>query len=213
MSYLCVDGEQTQTTVALLDEDGTELRAWKAEPLTTPSKPAALEDLRRVVRGITEELHTILADSGDSPPKAACFSLRGYMHDNDFVPSFVRTKKDLDPEKKLGPGQRRKPLAGSLIAPSHRLQYLVGIVEGVGARVLYLIDYLLWRVVVLDLRYDLVLACREVHVRQVLLELAQVEIAQIAQVAKAHVPVPPVSLSADFEGFSTHHALCQTNVA
>jgi hypothetical protein len=208
-----VDGEQTQTAVALLDEDRTELRAWKAEPLTTPSKPAALEDLRRVVRGITEELHTILADSGDSPPKAACFSLTGYMHDNDFVPSLVRTRKDLDPEKKLGPGQRREPLAGSLVAPSHRLQYLVGIVEGVGARVLYLIDYLLWRVVVLDLRYDLVLACREAHVRHVLLELAQVEIAQIAQVAKAHVPVPPVSLSAGFEDFSTHHALCQTNVA
>ena len=93
MSYLCVDGEQTQTAVALLDEDRTELRAWKAEPLTTPSKPAALADLRRVVKGIAEELHTILADSGDSPPKAACFTFTGYMHDNDLVPSFVRTKK------------------------------------------------------------------------------------------------------------------------
>jgi hypothetical protein len=93
VSYLCVDGEQTQAAVALLDEDRTELRAWKAEPLTTPSKPVALADLRRVVKGIAEELHTILADSGDSPPKAACFSLTGYMHDNDLVPSFVRTKK------------------------------------------------------------------------------------------------------------------------
>src|ERR687894_1372896 len=104
VSYLYVDGEQTQTTVALLDEDGTELRAWKAEPLTTPSKPAALEDLRRVVRGITEELHTILADSGDSPPKAACFSLRGYMHDNDLVPSLVRSyKKRPGPREEAGP--------------------------------------------------------------------------------------------------------------
>ena len=62
-------------------------------------------------------------------------------------------------------------------------------------------------------RFDLVLAGREVQVRQVLLELSQVEITQVAQIAKAHVLVPPVSLSNDFEYFSTHNTLCQTNTA
>jgi hypothetical protein len=92
----------------------------------------------------------------------------------------------------------------------------LGIVEGVGARVLYLVDHLLRRVVVLDLRYDLVLAGREVQVRQVLLELSQVEIAkvaQITQVTKTHVRVPPNSLSINVKGLSTRFVLCQTNAS
>jgi hypothetical protein len=65
----------------------------------------------------------------------------------------------------------------------------------------------LWRPVILDLRYDLVLAGREVKVRQVLLELSQVEITQVAQIAKAHVLVPPISLSINVKNILTHIAL------
>jgi hypothetical protein len=65
----------------------------------------------------------------------------------------------------------------------------------------------LWRPVILDLRYDLVLAGREVKVRQVLLELSQVEITQVAQIAKAHVLVPPISLSINVKSVFTHIAL------
>src|SRR5215213_6727186 len=94
----------------------------------------------------------------------------------------------------LAPGQKWGPIVGSLVTPSHRLQYLVGIVEGVLARDPYLIDHLLRCVVVLDLRYDPIPAGRRVQVRQVLLQLPQIEVEQIAQVAKAHVLIPPRAL-------------------
>src|SRR5215208_654055 len=117
------------------------------------------------------------------------------------------------PREDLGSRSEVAVLAGSLPVSSHRLQYLISIVERVGARILYLIDHLLRCIVVLDLRNDLILAGREVQVWQVLLELSQVEITQVAQIAKAHVLVPLISLSNDFKYSSTHYALCQINTA
>src|SRR5919107_634798 len=123
-------------------------------------------------------------------------------------------------EKRSGPrafpGSRSEVeiLACSLPVPAHRLQYLFGVVEGVGARVPYLVDHILWRPIILDLRYDLVLAGREVKVRQELLELSQVEITQVAQIAKAHCLVPPISSFYQRQVRSYPHCpLCQTNAS
>lgn len=85
MTYLCVDGGQTKTRVALRDEDGGELHAWTAGPLTTPSKPGALENLRAVVADVAGELRRRTAE----PPEAACFSLTGYLQGEDVIPSLV----------------------------------------------------------------------------------------------------------------------------
>jgi hypothetical protein len=56
MSYLCVDGGQTKTAVVLVDDGGREIGAWHAGPLTTPSKPGAMNNLRAVVRSIARIL-------------------------------------------------------------------------------------------------------------------------------------------------------------
>src|SRR5215204_759 len=99
------------------------------------------------------------------------------------------------------PGYRSEVeiLACSLPVPSHRLQYLLGVVEGVGAGVLYLVNNLLRRIVILEFRYDLILAGREVQIRQVLRDLSQVQIAQrVTQIAKAHV-FPPILLSTQLQ--------------
>src|SRR5215203_2673384 len=79
-----------------------------------------------------------------------------------------------------------RPVVVYLQPTLHRLQHLVGAVEGVGARVPYPVDHLLGRVVALGGGDDLLLVGWEVYVRQVLLELAQVEVAQVAQIAKTH---------------------------
>jgi hypothetical protein len=78
--------------------------------------------------------------------------------------------------------------------PLHRLQDLIGAIEGVFARVPYLIEHLLWGIVALEVREHLVLTGGEVHVGHKLLELAEVEVAKVAYIAKTHVVVPPVSL-------------------
>ena len=90
MTYLCVDGGQTKTAVVLMDEGGGEVEAWRAGPLTTPSKPGAMDNLRTVVRGISEELGRRTQKSSSGPPEAACFSLTGYMEGDDAIPSVIR---------------------------------------------------------------------------------------------------------------------------
>lgn len=88
MTYLCVDGGQTETRVVLVDEDGEKLHAWTAGPLTTPSKPGAMENLRAVVRGVAEEL---VRRTGD-PPGTACFSLTGFLQGEDLIPALIRAE-------------------------------------------------------------------------------------------------------------------------
>ncbi len=90
MTYLCVDGGQTKTAVVLLDDDGVRIHAWQTRPLTTPSRPGAIDNLRLMVRGVTEELRRRLARDGSQPPKVACFSLTGYLEGDELVPSTVR---------------------------------------------------------------------------------------------------------------------------
>jgi N-acetylglucosamine kinase-like BadF-type ATPase len=89
MIYLCVDGGQTKTAVALLEEDGTRIQAWQTRPLTTPSKPDAVDNLRLMVSELAEELRRRLASSGSDLPKIACFSLSGYLEGDELVPSIV----------------------------------------------------------------------------------------------------------------------------
>ena len=89
MSYLCVDGGQTKTTVSLLDEEGETIEFWREGPLTTPSKPGAADNLRAVVRSACEELGRRLERSAGAPPEAACLSLTGYHEGDEFVPPLV----------------------------------------------------------------------------------------------------------------------------
>jgi N-acetylglucosamine kinase-like BadF-type ATPase len=89
MSYLCVDGGQTKTAVSLLDAEGETIEFWTERPLTTPSKPGAKENLRKVVRSVAEELRRKVAHLEDAAPEAACFSLTGYLEEDDTVPSLV----------------------------------------------------------------------------------------------------------------------------
>jgi N-acetylglucosamine kinase-like BadF-type ATPase len=91
LSYLCVDGGQTKTAVVLMDEGGEEVGAWHTGPLTTPSKPGAMDNLRAVVRGIAEELGRTTQRSSLAPPEVACFSLTGYM-EGDAIPSVIRAE-------------------------------------------------------------------------------------------------------------------------
>jgi N-acetylglucosamine kinase-like BadF-type ATPase len=86
MSYLCVDGGQTKTTVYLLDGEGKTIESWKEGPLTTPSKPGAADNLRLVVRSLCEELRRRSSDT----PQAACFSLTGYHEGDELLPLLVR---------------------------------------------------------------------------------------------------------------------------
>jgi hypothetical protein len=67
-----------------------------------------------------------------------------------------------------------------LLFPLHCLQDLIGAIEGVFAGVAYLIDYLLWGVVALEVREHLVFSGGKVHVGQKLLELPEVEVAEVA---------------------------------
>ena len=90
MTYLCVDGGQTKTAVVLLDDDGVRIHAWQTRPLTTPSRPGAIDDLRLMVRGLAGELRRRLARDGSQPPEVACFSLTGYLEGDELVPSTVR---------------------------------------------------------------------------------------------------------------------------
>jgi N-acetylglucosamine kinase-like BadF-type ATPase len=90
MSYLCVDGGQTKTTVSLLDEEGRTMESWVEGPLTTPSKPGAADNLRAVVRSACEELGRRLERTAAAPPEAACLSLTGYHEGDEFVPPLVR---------------------------------------------------------------------------------------------------------------------------
>jgi N-acetylglucosamine kinase-like BadF-type ATPase len=90
VSYLCVDGGQTKTAVSLLDLEGKTIESWKEGSLTTPSKPGAKENLREVVGSTAEELSRRLVRLASTPPEAACFSLTGYLEEDDTVPSIVR---------------------------------------------------------------------------------------------------------------------------
>ena len=94
MSYLCVDGGQTKTAVTLLEEDGTEIHVWQARPLTTPWKPGAMDNLRDVVRSIARELNHRLETAAHDPPKAACYSLTGYLEKDDRIPSLIREEME-----------------------------------------------------------------------------------------------------------------------
>src|SRR5215211_3245772 len=90
MSYLCVDGGQTKTTVSLLDEEGRTMETWVEGSLTTPAKPGAADNLRAVVRSACEELGRRLERAAAGPPEAACLSLTGYHEGDEFVPPLVR---------------------------------------------------------------------------------------------------------------------------
>jgi N-acetylglucosamine kinase-like BadF-type ATPase len=90
VNYLCVDGGQTKTAVVLLDDDGVRIHAWQTRPLTTPSRPGAIDDLRLMVRELAGELRRRLARDGSQPPEVACFSLTGYLEGDELVPSTVR---------------------------------------------------------------------------------------------------------------------------
>lgn len=68
MTYLCVDGGQTKTAVVLLEDDGVPIHSWPTSPLTTPSRPGAVDDLRLMVRELAEELRRRLASSGSALP-------------------------------------------------------------------------------------------------------------------------------------------------
>ena len=94
MIYLCADGGQTKTAISLLDETGHLLESWQEEPLTTPSKPGAEENLRKVVRSATEECRRRLPQLEGGELEAACFSLTGYLEQDDTVPSVVREEFD-----------------------------------------------------------------------------------------------------------------------
>lgn len=94
VSYLCVDGGQTKTTVTLLEEDGRGIHAWRARPLTTPWKPGAMDNLRAVVQSIAQELNHRLEADAHGPPKAACYSLTGYLEGDDRIPSLIREEME-----------------------------------------------------------------------------------------------------------------------
>ena len=94
MTYLCVDGGQTKTAVVLMDEGGREVEAWRAGPLTTPSKPGAMDNLRAVVRDIADELGRRTREGLQGFPEAACFSLTGYMEGDDAISSVIREEME-----------------------------------------------------------------------------------------------------------------------
>jgi N-acetylglucosamine kinase-like BadF-type ATPase len=91
LSYLCIDGGQTKTAVFVMDEEGEVLDSWQEDPLTTPSRPGALEKLRAMVRGICEGLSGRLknAEHPLAAPRALCFSLTGYLEGDDRIPVLV----------------------------------------------------------------------------------------------------------------------------
>src|SRR5215217_6956775 len=76
------------------------------------------------------------------------------------------------------------------LALSHRLQHLLWAVEALGCRVPYLSDHGLRSTVALGTGGYLLLVGREIHAPQILLEFAQVEVTQTAQV---HVRSPVCS--------------------
>jgi len=86
MGYLCVDGGQTKTGVYLLDGEGETVESWREEPLTTPSRPGAADNLRAVVRRTCEELKRRLERRSSGVLEAACFSLTGYLERADGSP-------------------------------------------------------------------------------------------------------------------------------
>lgn len=90
MIYLCVDGGQTKTAVSLLDAEGNTVEFWEEGPLTTPSKPGAEDNLRKVVQSAAEECERKTSHLESGLPEAACFSLTGYLEQDDTVPSIVR---------------------------------------------------------------------------------------------------------------------------
>lgn len=102
MNYLCVDGGQTKTAVSLLDAEGNTVESWEAGPLTTPSKPGAQDKLREVIRGAAEECERRISRVESGTPEAACFSLTGYLEQDDTVPSIVREELE-----KVLPGLER----------------------------------------------------------------------------------------------------------
>jgi len=76
---------------------------------------------------------------------------------------------------------RRGPLASS-----HRLQHLLWALEALGGRIRDLSDHGLRSTVALGAKGYLLFVGREVYAPQVLLEFAQVEVAQTAQGIHAH---------------------------
>lgn len=86
MSYLCVDGGQTKTTISLLDAEGKTLAFWREGPLTTPSKPGAADNLRAVLRRLCEESRRRSPDALE----AACFSLTGFDEGDEPVARLVK---------------------------------------------------------------------------------------------------------------------------
>ena len=102
MIYLCVDGGQTKTAVSLLDAEGNTVESWEEGPLTTPTKPGAENNLRKVVRSAARECDRRISHLGSGPPEAACFSLTGYLEQDDTVPSIVREELE-----KMLPGLER----------------------------------------------------------------------------------------------------------
>lgn len=104
MSYVCVDGGQTKTAVFVLDETGESLSSWEQDPLTTPSKPGALERFRAMVRDVCKRSRRGMEDAKRalSTPRAMCFSLTGYLEGDDRIPALVEEEV-----RKVLPGVER----------------------------------------------------------------------------------------------------------
>jgi N-acetylglucosamine kinase-like BadF-type ATPase len=87
--YLCVDGGQTKTAAALLDQEGALLESWQEEPLTHPSTPEGLERLHRVARKTCQEMARRLQPRSPGAPLSVCFSLTGYHEGDRRIPDVV----------------------------------------------------------------------------------------------------------------------------
>ena len=89
MNYLCVDGGQTKTNVALVDEEGTTLESWDEKPLVHSSRPGGEEKLRDVVCQTCEEMRRQLRGHLLDTSLSACFSVTGYHENDDRIPTIV----------------------------------------------------------------------------------------------------------------------------
>ncbi|MGH3148112.1 MAG: BadF/BadG/BcrA/BcrD ATPase family protein, partial [Rubrobacter sp.] len=104
MSYVCVDGGQTKTAVFVLDETGECLSSWEQGPLTTPSRPGALEKFRSMVRDVCQRSSRGIEDAERTPsiPQSMCFSLTGYLEGDRRIPALVEEEA-----RKVLPGVER----------------------------------------------------------------------------------------------------------
>jgi N-acetylglucosamine kinase-like BadF-type ATPase len=85
LTYLCVDGGQTKTAVVLMEEGGREVEAWRAGPLTTPSKPGAIANLVPLVASLAQE--------GDAAATRILDEAAGHL--SDIVRALLRRLGDL----------------------------------------------------------------------------------------------------------------------